>query len=446
MQPFHAAESSPSPVAFPAGFLWGTATSAHQVEGDNTNNDWWAWEHQPGRIARGDRSGRACDWWRAAEADFDRMAALHQNAHRLSIEWSRLEPQPGRWDDRALARYREMLTGLRQRGITPMVTLHHFTFPQWVAARGGWLWPQLPQAFSRFTRFAAEGLGDLVSLWCTINEPVVAVVLGYLTGRFPPGGGGLIQARAAAINSLRAHAAAYRSLHAVMPDAHVGLAANLHLFDPSRPRSWLDRLVARATDHVYNWAYLDALRDGVLRVGPGAHVPEAAGTLDFVGVNYYSRDLVQFDLRHGRTLFGRHFRTPGAPISDSGYGEVYPEGLFRVLLEVQRYGLPIYVTENGLPDEDDDLRSEFLVDHLSELWRAQQMGCDVRGYFFWSLVDNFEWADGWTLRFGLIALDERTQARTPRPSSALYREICRRSALPESIEVRRMGREIPGEE
>src|SRR3989304_764439 len=235
------------------------------------------------------------------------MAALHQNAPRLSIEWSRLERNPGQWDDGALARYREMLTGLRQRGIAPMVTLHHFTFPLWLNARGG----------------------------------------GVLA-RPPPAGGPLARV-AAAVNSLRAHAAAYRTLHGAQPNARV------------------------------NWAYLDALRDGVLRVGPRVRVPEAAGTLDFIGVNYYSRDLVQFDRRHGRTLFGRHFPTPGAPISDGGYGEVYPAGLLRVLLKAHQYGVPIYVTENGLPDEGDNLRPGFLIDHLMELWRASRMGCDVRG-------------------------------------------------------------------
>ena len=431
MHPFHDPRRSPSLLHFPPGFLWGTATSAHQVEGNNTNNDWWAWEQQPGRIAHGHRSGLACDWWRETEADFDRMAALHQNAHRLSVEWSRLEPQPGRWDDRALARYRQMLAGLRARGITPMVTLHHFTFPLWVAARGGWLWPELPEALARLARHVAEGLGDLVKLWCTLNEPMVAVMLGYVTGRFPPGGGGLRRARSAAANSLRAHAAAYEALHAAQPDARVGLAAHLHPFDPARPASLLDRAIARLTDRLYNWAYLEALRDGVLRLGGRVHVPEAAGTLDFLGVNYYSRHLIRFDLRCPGTLFGRRLHTPGAALSDGGYGEVYPLGLRRVLLRVRPYGLPVYVTENGLPDADDDLRPAFLLGHLRALWQAVRLGCDVRGYFHWTLVDNFEWADGWTLRFGLIALDPATQVRTPRPSSVLYGEICRRNAVPD---------------
>ena len=432
MQEFHAGTSSPSAaLTFPQGFLWGTATSAHQVEGGNTANDWWAWEQQPGRIARGDRSGQACNWWRAAEADFDRMAALHQNAHRLSIEWSRLEPHQGQWDDRALRRYGEMLTGLRQRSITPMVTLHHFTFPLWVARRGGWLWPGLSAAFERFVHYAVGGLGDLTTLWCTFNEPVAAIINGYITGRFPPGAGGLQPARAAIVNSIRAHAAAYHAIHAVQKDAQVGIAAYLRVFDPARPASLLDRLVTGAQDRLINWAYLDALRDGgfrsPFRLTP---LPEAANTMDFLGVNYYTRDLVRFDLRHAHALFGRNFHAPGAVLSDGAYSEVYPAGLYRMLMRAQAYGRPIYVTENGLPDEDDDLRPGFVVSHLREVGRALQAGCDVRGYLHWSLLDNFEWAEGWTLRFGLIALDPLTQARTPRPSAALYSEICRTGRVP----------------
>ncbi|MBI3976346.1 MAG: glycoside hydrolase family 1 protein [Armatimonadetes bacterium] len=431
MQGFGASGGRPSAgLTFPPGFLWGTATSAHQVEGDNTNNDWWAWEHQAGRIAQGHRSGRAGDWWRAAEADFDRMAALHQNAHRLSVEWSRLEPQPGRWDERALRRYREMLAGLRRRAITPMITLHHFTFPLWVARRGGWLWNAFPGAFGRFARRTVEALGDLADLWCTLNEPVAAIISGYLIGRFPPGGGGLLRTRVAVVNAVRAHAAAYHAIHAAQPAAQVGIAAYLRVFDPARPASRLDRLVAGAQDRVVNWMFLDALRDGVLRgLWQTVRIPESAGSLDFIGVNYYTRDLVRFDPRAVRTLFGRNTPTPGAPLSDGGYGEIYPVGLFRVLEQVRAYGRPIYITENGLPDADDDLRPAFLVSHLREAWRALQEGADIRGYFHWSLIDNFEWADGWTLRFGLIGMDPATQVRTPRPSSALYAEICRTGSV-----------------
>lgn len=429
---FHTGRSEPSGAfRFPDGFLWGTATSAYQVEGFNTNADWWEWEQQPGRITAGGRSGAACNWWHAAEADFDRMAALGQNAHRLSVEWSRIEPAPGRWDEAALARYRAMVSGLRARGITPMVTLHHFTFPLWVARRGGWLWSGLPQAMARFARRVVEALGDLVTLWCTLNEPVGAIVSGFLTGRFPPGGGGLRLARRALVQAVRTHAALYHTVHALQPAAQVGPTAYLRLFDPARPVPF-DRAVAAVQDRLLNWAFLDALYTGrlpaLLHLPP---LPEARGTMDFVGVNYYTRDLVALDLRAPRRLFARNFHAPGALMSDGGYGEIYPEGLYRVLQRARAYGRPLYVTENGLPDADDDRRPAFILDHLRQLSRAVQAGCDVRGYFHWTLVDNFEWADGWTLRFGLIALDPATQARTPRPSAEVYAGICRTGVLPE---------------
>lgn len=171
---------------FPPDFRWGTATSSHQVEGNNVRNDWWLFEQQPGRIHDGNRSGLACDWWRNAEADFDRMAALYLNAHRLSIEWSRLEPEPDRWDDAAAGRYQQMLGGLRSRGIEPMVTLHHFTLPQWVAAAGGWEAPDAVAWFARYARRCAEWLGEFTEHWVPINEPNIVMLLGYLIGRFPP--------------------------------------------------------------------------------------------------------------------------------------------------------------------------------------------------------------------------------------------------------------------
>ena len=416
---------------FPAGFRWGTATSAHQVEGNNVHNDWWVWEQQPGRIRHDDRSGLACNWWAAAEADFDRAAGLHQNAHRLSIEWSRVEPQPGRWDEEALDRYRQMLRALHARGIEPMVTLHHFTNPRWFAQRGGWERADAPSLFLRYVERVVPALGAYVPIWCTLNEPVGWVVSAYVTGRWPPGRRSLAAAVRVLGNLVRAHAGAYRAIHRLLPQAQVGLAHYLRLFDPADGRSRLDRAVAAAQDRFVNRAFLDAVTAGRVRAFPWvATIPEAAETLDFVGVNYYTRDFVAFDLRAPHRLFGRNFLNPHAPHSDGGYGEIYPEGMYRALRLAQGYGRPVYVTENGLPDQDDDQRGDFIVSHLRAVRQAMQEGVDVRGYYHWSLVDNFEWVDGWSLRFGLIAIDQHTQERRPRASAGLYGEICRRNALP----------------
>lgn len=425
------------PRRFPPGFLWGTATAAHQVEGYNTNNQWWDWEQQPGRIWHGDRSGAACDWWRNAEADFDRAAALGQNAHRLSVEWSRIEPSKGVFDVSALGRYRAMLQGLRQRGITPMVTLHHFTNPRWLEAQGGWLHPNAPGLFARFVERAVGALGDLCALWVTINEPTVYATQSYVFGTWPPGEISIPRALRVTAALLRGHAAAAEVIHRLDPAFKVGLAHNLRLFDPATSALG-DVAVAAAQDHLFNGVVLDALGSGRLPppLGTGLVVSETLrAATDFIGLNYYTRDHVAFDWRVPGDLFGRRFTPPGAPQSDVGsdgraYSELYPDGLYRALQRLARLGLPIYITEMGLPDADDNQRPAFLLSHLGALQRAIQAGVDVRGVFVWTLVDNFEWSEGWGLRFGLYALDERTQERRLRPSGALYAAFARANALP----------------
>lgn len=423
-------------LRFPPGFRWGTATSAHQVEGNNAHNDWWVWEQEPGRIKNDDRSGRACDWWEHAEQDFDLAAQLGQNAHRLSVEWSRIEPEPGRWDAAAIDRYRQMLRALRERGIEPMVTLHHFTNPLWFAQRGGWEPDDAPTLFGRYVERVIPALGEFTSLWCTVNEPLAWVFTAYLNGKWPPGRRSLREALRAATQMVRAHAAAYRIIRRLQPQAQVGFANYFRLFDPASPRSAFDRFVAAQQSRFVNRAFLDAVTSGRVRSFPWiANIPEAAGTLDFVGVNYYTRDLVAFALLQPQRLFGRNFHAPGSELTDGGYGEIYPPGLYRVLQLAARYGKPVYVTENGLPDADDDQRLRFIVSHLVELWKALQDGVPVKGYYHWSLVDNFEWAEGWTLKFGLIAVDPATQARTLRASAHLYAEICGSGTItPEMLE------------
>jgi beta-glucosidase len=402
------------------------------VEGNTVNNDWWAFEQRPGAIRNGHRVGSACDWWRNAEADFDRMAELAQNAHRLSVEWSRLEPEEGRVDDGAVRRYRQMLQGLRDRGIAPLLTLHHFTLPLWVARSGGWENPRIVAWMGRYARWCAGWFGDLVEDWIPINEPNLVVVLGYLLGRHPPGIRNPLRARRVVPHLLRAHAAAYRAIHAEHPAARVGTAHHLRLLEPARPHSLLDRAVAAAHSQFVNWMWLDVLAWGEGRSALwSGRVEECAGTMDFVGINYYTADRIRAALGSPGTGCGRVVRPPGVALSDGGYGELRPDGLRWALAEAwRRYGLPLCVTENGLPDEDDDQRPGFLLDHVEAVRRAQRAGIPVWGYYHWSLVDNFEWAEGWTLKFGLIAVDPVTQRRTERPSARLYREICRGSVLP----------------
>jgi beta-glucosidase len=426
-------------LSFPQGFLWGTATSAHQVEGNNTNNDWWAFEEQPDAIWHGDRSGLACDWWRNAEGDFDLMAEMGHNTHRLSVEWSRIEPQKGTYDPAAVARYRQMLVGLRKRGIEPMVALFHFTTPLWLAQEGGWRNPGVVAHFRRFVRHTVDQLGDLVTLWCTINEPAIYATLGYLFGEHAPGLRSWRLCLRVLGHLLQAHAAAYNVIHELDGSAQVGLAKATQIFDALEPTDWASVRLARLLDYLFNGLVLKAVDDGRLRfplgLGLRSHEP-LVDSLDFLGVNYYSRHRVSLRGRGGGRLPVLQ-RTPGAELSDRGrngpYSEIYPLGLYRVVKRVAGLGKPIYVTENGLPDADDDQRPRFLLTHLSQMHRAMAEGVDVRGYYHWSFVDNFEWAEGWAMRFGLVALDEKTQARTPRPSAKLYSEIIRSNAITRKV-------------
>jgi beta-glucosidase len=429
------------PLNFPPRFLWGTASAAHQVEGDNTNSDWWTFEQQPGAIWHNDRSGLACDWWRNAERDFDLMAEMGHNTHRLSVEWSRIEPDEGIFDRTAIARYRQMLTGLRQRGIEPMVTLHHFSSPIWLARQEGWSNPGVVGSFRRFVHHTVEQLGDLVTLWCTINEPNVYAALGYLLGEHAPGKRSLHLYFRVLKNLLQAHAAAYRMIHALDGSAQVGLVKNMQIFEPLDPADLLSRRLARILGHLFNEITLAAVKDGRLRfpLRMGLHTDSPlVDSLDFVGVNYYTRVRVSLRAPNG-TRAGVLQPTPGAEVSDSGrngpYGEIYPVGMYRVLRRVAVLGKPIYITENGLPDADDDQRPRFLLSHLAQVQRALREGIDVRGYYHWAFTDNFEWAEGWALRFGLVALDEQTQSRSARSSAQLYTQIIRANGItPEIVE------------
>jgi beta-glucosidase len=417
--------------AFPRGFLWGTATSSHQVEGDNRNNDWWRWEEEPGRILQGHRSGKACDWWggRWAE-DLTRAADAGQNAHRFSLEWSRLEPEPGAWSDEALEVYRAMLRGARDRGLAPMVTLHHFTNPIWLMERGGWLDEATPERFAAYVRRCVEGLKDLVDMWVTINEPNVYAYAAYSAGAFPPGVRSVGQALQVMRSMVLAHARAYHAIHEVQPHAQVGLAHNLRWMTAARAWHPVERLLAGFRSRLFNDLIPMAVFDGRFRrPGRTERIPQASRTQDFFGVNYYTSERVTFDLRARSEMFGRSGYADGSDLSPSGFIAVDPEGFWKTLVWARRFGLPVLITENGVEDSEDRMRPRYLALHLRQLWRAVNFNWDVRGYYHWSLVDNFEWERGWTQRFGLWEVDPGTQARRKRPSADFYSEVCRASAL-----------------
>ena len=416
---------------FPDGFLWGAATAAHQVEGDNRNNDWWAWEQQPGHVKDGSTSGRACEHYERFAADFAQLRGMAHNAHRLSLEWSRIEPEPGLVDRAAVAHYREVLETLRALGMEPMVTLHHFTNPRWLADAGGWESDATPEAFRRFARLCVDEYGDIVRLWVTINEPNVYAYQSFMLGEWPPQKKSAAAGATVLRNMLRGHAAAYREIKGARPEAQVGVAQHLRVFAPYRRWNPLDIAVASLPGAAFNHWFLVACRSGFagFPLGRWERVPEAAGTLDYIGVNYYARDRLAFDIRRPSSLFSRNHALPGAVLSDFQM-EIYPEGLHELMVDAwRRYRLPLYVTENGVADAGDHLRPGVLVGHLAQVARALRDGVDVRSYMHWSSMDNFEWAEGYRMHFGLMEVDFATQARRPRPSAALYQAIIERNGL-----------------
>ncbi len=408
---------------FPSGFLWGTASAAYQVEGDNKNADWWEFEHQPGKIANGDTSEVACDHYHRYREDFRLLRELNQNAHRLSIEWSRIEPAEGEFDSRQIRHYRDVLGELREQGIQPMVTLHHFTSPQWFVRKGGWADRESSRAFLPYVSRVADELGDLVSMWCTINEPNIYGANGWITGEFPPAHKGDLASFYRVIANLRrAHELAYAALKRKWPDTPVGLSHHKFLFLPASNRQ-RDRLAARTAQFtVDRWP-----------VGPGQFRRGVEATADYVGIAHYWAQMAAFDASRPQDQFIRRFNVPGAHVTDMGWS-ADPSHMRSVLNELKGLGKPVYITENGLATNDDARRQRYIVEVLTSVQQAIDDGVDVRGYFHWTNLDNFEWARGYTARFGLIEVDRATLERTVRPSGRLYGRIAAANSLPAAVD------------
>jgi beta-glucosidase len=387
---------------FPANFRWGAATAAHQVEGGNVNNDWWEFEHNPASAAR-ESSGDGIDQFHRYADDFSLLKSLGHNTHRLSLEWSRIEPAPGEFSGSALSHYRRVLAALADAGLTGFVTLHHFTLPRWFAAHGGWLGPDAVALFERYCQRVVAELGDLMPFVCTVNEPQMVALHGYLEGYHPPGVTNAILWKRVGRVLLQAHQAAVRVVRGASGQTQTGLVVQLPLLVPAR-----DDEACRVFYRALQGEMVDLYLDGL--TGPDRG--------DWLGVQYYRKQWVD---PASPTLFADP--PAGAQLTQMGWA-VYPDGLRQILHRAAEAGLPLYVTENGIATEDDTERVDYLESHLAAVAQALGEGVDVRGYLHWSAFDNFEWSEGYGPKFGLIAVDhDKDFTRVPKPSAYSFGRV-----------------------
>lgn len=416
---------------FPTGFLWGTSTSAYQVEGNNLNTNWYQWEALPEKILENQRAGKACDWWAGRwKEDMDRAKTTHQNAHRLSIEWSRIQPEMNRWDESSLDHYREILQGFRDRNVNPIITLHHFTEPIWLSEMGGWGNDEIVQLFDRYVAKVVEGLKEYCNYWIPINEPNVLTYQAYIEGSFPPGKKSLKSAFHALSNMVKAHICAYTTIHRIQPLSRVGTAINYRAFWPENKFNPLDQFMTRTLHQQYNDAYIIALQKGKLDFAfKKEKITKTGSTFDFLGLNYYSGDEVKFHPLKPKDFFTQRSYPKLSEISENGFMANTPSGLDNAIRWAEKFKCPIIITENGIEDSQDQLRPQYMIEHIHRIWRFANLSVPIKGYFHWTLVDNFEWERGWSQRFGLWRLDIKDQTRIKTKSVDLYSQICKSNSL-----------------
>ncbi len=418
---------------FPSGFFWGAATSAHQVEGGNYN-DWSVWEKANAeRLAKDAKtkwqpwqqeqfpemfdpqnyiSGTACDHYNRFEQDFDIAKELGHNAHRFSIEWSRIEPEEGKFNEEAIEHYRQVILALRSRGLEPFVTLWHWTLPLWLAEKGGWLNKESPKYFERYVNKVLTFCAD-IKFWITLNEPAVYSSLSSIKGTQPPGSKSIFKAAKTRANLIRAHKLAYSAIHAISNSALVGVGNSANFFIPHKNKAYNNKILVKIVSYLEN-SFFNKIRKNI----------------DYVAFQYYRS--IEIGFKFGGSFLGviENNLDSGGERTDLGW-KIYPEGMYYFLKDLQKYNLPIYITENGLADAADEKRGEFIKDHLHWVRKAIGEGVDVRGYFFWSLIDNFEFVEirGFWPRFGLVEIDYKTQERKIRPSAREFAEICKNNSL-----------------
>ncbi|MFW9904386.1 MAG: glycoside hydrolase family 1 protein [Candidatus Thorarchaeota archaeon] len=413
---------------FPEDFLWGTATSAYQIEGYNFNNDWYIFEQNPNNITNGEKAGIATDHWNRYEEDYNFLEGMNVNSYRLSIEWSRIYPKKDKINQQALKHYENMLKSLKKRKIKIMLNLHHFTIPLWFVDKGGFEHTENIRYFDEYTHTIAQRFREYVDIWCTINEPIVVAVNGFLNKEFPPKKTSLSLAFKVGKNLMRMHASAYKIIKESNPTSMVGFVKHTPLFQPLT-KHWGDRLRAKYANYMYIKSIFHSIKTGRM---PFSFFKNSnlKNSLDYIGINYYSRMLAS------KKYFPQIYH--GAPPNAdpqylcAGLGwQPYPAGLYTILKYISKIfpDKPIFIAENGIGTNNDEWRQYNLISHLLEVKRALIDGMNIIGFHYWSLTDNWEWNHGFGPRFGLVHVDYDDLRRTIKDSGILYAKICKNNGL-----------------
>ncbi|MDA8324920.1 MAG: family 1 glycosylhydrolase [Nitrospiraceae bacterium] len=409
------------------GFLWGAATSAFQLEG-SASADWAAWD--PSIKERPE----IINHYTLYKDDILLLKSLGLNAYRFSVEWSRVEPREGQWDEEALDHYLRVAELLRENNIEPMVTLHHFTHPDWFTRKYAW---HEPSSVEKFLKFAEKIITKIknVRYWTTFNEPYVLMLGGYIEGCMPPGLKDVSLAVKALKNMLTCHAGAYDMIHGRTPGAMVSVAHNMAAIVPWNRWNPADRLLSRIGKYFYGHSLIDAFMTGELKfrlplMRPVTVRAPIKGKLDFMGVNYYTRVHLRSNPFKRMCVELRHKDIGGHGLTDLGW-EIHPDGLERVLKYASRLRVPIIITENGIATHDEEKKTNFIRMHVDVMEECIGQGLDIRGYFYWSLIDNYEWLQGLDARFGLYRVDFESKdlRRTPTPAAEFYSRLIKKASL-----------------
>lgn len=395
-------------LEFPEGFLWGTSTSAYQVEGGITN-DWSEWEKSEERIVSLQKKGlnpddfscgQACDSYHLYKEDLKCAQDLNTNAIRFGIEWARIEPNKDTWDVREIDHYLDVMKEAKKNGFKVVCTLWHWTNPVWFAQEGGWSNKKSIYYFERYVDLIVKEMGSYVDYWVTLNEPLVHVANGYITGRFPPNKRNIFKADKVFNNLVDAHNKAYDLIHNHYPDSQVSITGLLNYYEPANRWNPIEIGISKIAHYFANHRFLKKIEKKI----------------DYIGFDYYF---------HDRIVWHPPFKkNKNVEVNDMGW-EIFPEGIYHVLKYLHSFKKPIIVLENGIPDAEDSKRVEFIREHIYYVYQAMSEGVDVRGYFYWSLLDNFEWADGFGPKFGLYSVDKNTRTRKMKASAQVYADICK---------------------